>query len=80
MKHPGTASGMRRLNKLIYNRQPALDVLQLQLIQIPEITFFKPLFTATALLRLYHQYQRPVFIQPSITKGSAGRPLIDCFN
>lgn len=32
------------------------------------------------LLRLYHQYQQSVFIQPSITKGSAGRPLIDYFN
>lgn len=32
------------------------------------------------LLQLYHQYQQPVFIQPSITKGSAGRPLIDYFN
>ena len=32
------------------------------------------------LLRLYHQYQQTVFIQPSITKGSAGRPLIDYFN
>lgn len=32
------------------------------------------------LFRLHDQYQQSVFIQPLITKASAGRPLIDYFN
>lgn len=46
----------------------------------PRNYIFQALFMRMALLRLYHQYQQTVFIQPSITKGSAGRPLIDYFN
>lgn len=70
-----TALGMKS------NKYPNQALLRYFTIEIIQNQISQSLFIPMVLLQLYHQYQQqPVFIQPSITKGSAGRPLIDYFN